>query len=182
MTDDDLIMEYLDEGSLTPDKVFDGLRNAIRSSKLLPLVYTSAEHDLGVNELMDTIAAFLPNPVDVREDALQAACESDEGKCGAEAGVEAGFAARVIHTTVDSFGSLSILRVISNNRDDKGFDAIPHNVVNLRNGETFKIGLTAFTLQGKERVPMRNGAPLLPAGNIIAVPKSSQTLSKQTTS
>eukprot|EP00581_Thalassiosira_minuscula_P008901 CAMPEP_0183707070 /NCGR_PEP_ID=MMETSP0737-20130205/3741_1 /TAXON_ID=385413 /ORGANISM="Thalassiosira miniscula, Strain CCMP1093" /LENGTH=735 /DNA_ID=CAMNT_0025934645 /DNA_START=151 /DNA_END=2358 /DNA_ORIENTATION=+ len=171
MTDDDLLMEYLDEGSLSPDKVFDGLRSAIRQNKILPLVYTSAEQDAGVMELMDTIAAFLPDPVQAREDALQAACESEEGKCGMEPGIEAGFAARVIHTTVDSFGSLSILRVISNSCDDKGtFDSIPHNVVNLRNGESFKVGQSAFMLQGKERMGLPSNAQVLP-GNIIAVPK-----------
>ena len=106
MTDDDLLMEYLDEGSLASDKVFNGLRSAIRRNKLLPLVYTSAEHDLGVREMMDAMAALLPNPVETREEALQAACESDEGKCNMalKPGIEAGFAARVIHTTVDSFG------------------------------------------------------------------------------
>jgi translation elongation factor EF-G len=86
-------------------------------------------------------------------------------------GVEAGFAARVIHTTVDKHGSLSILRVISNGCSDTGkFDSIPSHVVNLRTGDAFKIGLTAFLIQGKERVPMQSGSQVLP-GNVIAVPK-----------
>jgi elongation factor G len=170
MTDDDLLTEYLDTSSLSTEQVIQGLRNGIRDHKLLPLVYTSAEKNLGIYELMDTIAAFLPNPVEAREDALTAACESEQGKCGMKPGVEAGFAARVIHTTVDSFGSLSILRVISNalGKDGK-FDSIPHNVVNLRTRDTIKIGLTAFLLQGKDRVPMQT-AHVLP-GNVIAVPK-----------
>lgn len=172
MTDDDLLMEYLDDGSLASEKVINGLRNAIRQNKLLPLVYTSAEQNIGVMELMDTISGFLPNPVEIREDALQAACESDQGKCSMalKPGIEAGFAARVIHTTVDSFGSLSILRIISNSCEGGKFDYVPHNVVNLRNGDSFKVGLTVFTLQGKERVALPNGAQVLP-GNIIAVPK-----------
>lgn len=122
---------------------------------------------------MDSIAAFLPSPMDAREDILQATCESDIGKqqCGMQPGVEVGFAARVVHTTVDSFGSLSILRIVSNScSKDGAFDSIPNNVVNLRDGEVIKMGLTCFTLQGKERVALPNGASLLP-GNIIAVPK-----------
>ncbi len=171
MTDDDLLMEYLDSSTLAPEQVFHGLQNAVRKQKILPVVFTSAEKNLGIPELMDVIAAFLPNPVDVREDALHAACESEEGKCGLKPGVEAGFAARVIHTTVDSFGSLSILRVISNGCDKDGkFESIPHSVVNLRTRDTIKIGLTAFMLQGKERVSLPNGSRVLP-GNVIAVPK-----------
>lgn len=170
MTDDDLLMSYLDEGSLPADQVIEGLKGAIRQHKLLPLVYTSAEQDIGVRELMDAITAFLPNPVDVREDALEAACQNDAGKCGLKAGVEAGFAARVIHTTVDSFGSLSVLRIISNSRDDDGWHSVPHSLVNLRSGESLKVGQTAFTLQGKERAVLPSGTPVLP-GNIIALPK-----------
>lgn len=170
-TDDDLLMEYLDEGTLAPDKVLAGLKTAIRNQKILPAIYTSSEKNIGVIELLDSIAAFLPNPVEAREDALQAACESEVGKCGMKPGVEAGFAARVVHTVVDSFGSLSILRVISNSCDGNGsFDSVPHNVVNMRTGEELKIGLTAFTLQGKERVPFPNGGKVLP-GNVVAIPK-----------
>lgn len=120
---------------------------------------------------MDAIAAFLPDPVQSREDALTAACQNEQGKCGLQPGIEAGFAARVIHTTVDSFGSLSILRVISNGVGNDGkFNSIPSNVVNLRTGDGIKIGLTAFLLQGKDRVPMQSGSHVLP-GNVIAIPK-----------
>jgi elongation factor G len=171
MSDDDLLMEYLDDGALSPEKVLVGLKAAIRKQKIVPYVYTSSEKNIGVLELMDTIAGFLPNPVEAREDALQAACDSEEGKCGMKPGVEAGFAARCVHTVVDSFGSLSILRVISNSCDGRGsFDSIPHNVVNMRTGEDLKIGLTAFTLQGKERLPFPHGGKVLP-GNVIAIPK-----------
>eukprot|EP00986_Skeletonema_menzelii_P004929 scaffold1724_cov150-Skeletonema_menzelii.AAC.2 len=171
MTDDDLLMEYLDDGTLSSDKVLLGLKTAIRKQKILPAVFTSSEQNVGVIELMDSIVAFLPDPVEAREEALQAACESEGGMCGMKPGVEAGFAARVVHTVVDSFGSLSILRVISNSCDGGGnFDSIPHNVVNMRTGEDIKIGLTAFTLQGKERLAFPTGAKVLP-GNVIAIPK-----------
>jgi len=78
MTDDDLLMEYLEDGALAPDKVLLGLKTAIRKQKILPAVYTSSEKKVGVLELMDSIVAFLPDPVEAREDALQAACESEE--------------------------------------------------------------------------------------------------------
>ena len=171
MTDDALLTDYLDSSSLKPEQVIQGIQNGIREHKLIPLVFTSAEKNIGVTELMDTIAAFLPDPVEAREYALKAACESEHGKCGLQPGVEAGFAARVIHTTVDSFGSLSILRVISNGCSKVGkFDFIPNSVVNLRTRGTIKIGTNAFLLQGKDRVPMQSGSQVLP-GNVIAVPK-----------
>lgn len=134
MTDDDLLVGYLENGQVEPEQVSKGIRSGVRQGKILPLVYTSAERDLGVSELMDAIVAVLPDPVEMREDALIAACESDKGRCGMEAGAEAGFAARVLHTTVDSFGSLSVLRVISNSRDqhkEGAFHSLPLEAVNL---------------------------------------------------
>ncbi|KAL3789459.1 hypothetical protein ACHAWO_002788 [Cyclotella atomus] len=171
MTDDDLLTQYLDSSSLSTEQVLQGLRIGIKKHKLLPLVYTSAEKNLGVVELLDNIVALLPDPVEAREDALNAACENEQGKCGMKPGLEAGFAARVIHTSIDSFGSLSILRVISNGINKEGkFKSIPSSAINLRTGDGIKIGLTTFLLQGKDRVPMQSGVQILP-GNVIALPK-----------
>lgn len=174
-SDDDLLVGYLENSQVEPEQVLKGIRSGVRQGKILPLVYTSAERDLGVLELMDAIVAVLPDPVEMREDALMAACESDKGKCGMEAGVEAGFAARVLHTTVDSFGSLSVLRVISNSRDhgqEGAFHSLPLEAVNLRTGIKFKMpsASTSFGLCGKERLSLADGAHVMP-GDVIAVPR-----------
>jgi translation elongation factor EF-G len=72
MTDDSLLTEYLESSSLTTDQVIQGLKKGIREQKLLPMVFTSAEKNLGIPEMMDAVVAFLPNPVEIREDALKA--------------------------------------------------------------------------------------------------------------
>jgi translation elongation factor EF-G len=65
MTDDDLLVAYLEDTELIePDKLWDGLREAVLQRKILPLVYTSAEQDIGVNELMDAMVFVLPNPLE----------------------------------------------------------------------------------------------------------------------
>ena len=175
MTDDNLLVEYLENSQLESNQVLKGLRSAVVTGKILPLVFTSAEQDAGVTELMDTAVAILPNPVEMREHALKAACESNSGKCGLLPGVEAGFAARVLHTTIDSFGSVSVLRIISNSRDEDphgDFHSLPHEAVNLRTGEKFKMpsASTSFALCGKERLHLADGTKVLP-GDLIALPK-----------
>merc|ERR1711862_1033467 len=97
----------------------------------------------------DVMAYILPSPLEMREESLRKACEeqqqvgddSSRGVCGfMEAGVEAGFAARVLHTTVDAFGSLSVVRIITNDYDiddassKKKFKSLPNEVVVLRSG------------------------------------------------
>jgi elongation factor G len=154
VTDDALLMEYLENGSLQDFQVAVGVREAVRAGKIVPLVYTSALANVGVNELMDAVVAVLPNPLEMRAHALRAACESDHLKCSLQPGVEAGFAARILHTTVDSFGSTSVLRVVSNSQssdDDGSFDSLPAEVVNLRTGERFKLPgpSNCFSLCGK---------------------------------
>jgi len=175
MTDDDLLVEYLEDSKLEPDRVLSGLRSAVVAGKVLPLVFTSAEQDAGVTELMDTAVGVFPNPVEMREHALKAACESSSGKCGLLPGVEAGFAARVLHTTIDSFGSVSVLRIISNSRDDGpdgDFHSLPHEAINLRTGEKFKMpsSSTSFALCGKDHLQLADGAHVIP-GDLIALPK-----------
>jgi elongation factor G len=177
MTDDELLVEYLENGELAIDKVFDGLRSGVRQGKILPLVYTSAEKDLGVSDLMDSIIAALPDPVEMREDALRVACESDQGKCGLQPGVEAGFAARVLHTMIDSFGSISVLRIISNSRSSDTFHSLPNEAVVLRTGEKVKMpsASTCFGLNGKVRLPLADGSSMIP-GDVIALPKLSDAV------
>jgi elongation factor G len=187
MTDDDLLVEYLENGKLQTQQVLDGLHSAVRrqqehgvssSTTILPLVYTAAEQNLGVLELMDAMVAVLPNPVEMRETALQVACQS-QGICDRQPGVEAGFAARVLHTTMDSFGSLTVLRIISNSQTPgtATFDSLPHEAVVLRTGEKIRLPSisTSVGLCGKERLPLAENSPVMP-GDVIALPKLSDAV------
>ena len=98
MSNDDFLIEYLENSELSPEKIISGLKSGIEEEKIFPLVYTSAEKNIGVEELMDTITAFLPNPVELREHVLKATCENFIDQCSVEPGVESGFAGRVVHT------------------------------------------------------------------------------------
>ena len=124
---------------------------------------------------MDAIIAVLPDPVEMQEEALIAACESDKGRCGMEASVEASFATRVLHMTVDSFGSLSVLRVVSNRQGqhkEGAFHSLLLEAVNLRTGNKFKMPLasTSFGLCSKEHLSLADGVHIVP-GDVIAVPR-----------
>ena len=170
MTNDDLLTEYIEFNTLNANAVLDGLRSAIIKGSILPLVYTSAEKDVGVSELMDVMAHVLPSPLQMRQQALSVACEDngDRSVCSAvEAGVECGFAARVIHTIVDAFGSLTVMRVISNDHLDGEeicFKSLPSEVTILRTGEKIKMpsGSACFALYGKERQPLNNDSEAAP--------------------
>lgn len=182
MGDDELLAQYLDDAALNPEQVINGLRVGVREGRILPLVFTSAEKNLGVLELMDALVATMPNPLEAREQALKAAASLLDGRPGHThplPRIDAAFTARVLHTSVDSFGQLSVLRVIANSRDaDQGpFHALPHETVNLRTGDKIKMPSTSnsFALCGKERLPLSNGGRVVP-GDVIAVPKLPDTV------
>merc|ERR1711862_161149 len=113
------------------------------------------------------------------EEQQQVGDDNSRGVCGfMEAGVEAGFAARVLHTTVDAFGSLSVVRIITNDYDiddassKKKFKSLPNEVVVLRSGEKVKLpsGSACFALlYGKERTPLNKDEAI--PGSVIAIPK-----------
>mgnify|MGYP003868036335 CR=1 FL=1 len=180
MTNDDLLVEYLEEGTIRESDVIKGLKSAVLQRKVVPLVYTSAEQNKGVTELMDVMVGVLPSPIDIRDEAIRQACEQEAAKCDVkQPGVEAGFCARVLHTTMTAFGSLSILRVISNDLQKEGdkFASLPQEVVNLRTEEKFKLPSvsTSFTLSGKDKISLQDGVSIVP-GDVIAIPKLPETV------
>ena len=149
-----------------------GLRKAVLQQKLLPVVYTSALNNVGVSELMDTIVAIFPNPMETREHVLTNVVEATGEEILSVPGEEGGFTARVVHTSVDSFGSLSVIRVISNKFDPSTgrYAALPNEIVNLRSGMKVKLSSTCFGLCGKERLALSDDSQVLP-GDIIALQK-----------
>ncbi len=60
--DDDLTMKYLEGEELTPDEIKDGLKKSIALRKVIPVLAGSATKNIGVAQLMDIVAAYLPAP------------------------------------------------------------------------------------------------------------------------
>jgi elongation factor G len=92
--DDDLTMKYLEGEELTPDEIKDGLKNSIALRKVVPVLAGSATKNIGVAQLMDFVAGFLPAP------------ETSEGN----------MSALVFKTIADPYvGKMNFLRVYSGN-------------------------------------------------------------------
>ncbi|MGI5817417.1 MAG: elongation factor G [Armatimonadota bacterium] len=63
-TDDDLTMQYLEEGTLTEKELITGLRIAIREGLLVPVLATSATKQIGIRSLMDFLIDAAVSPAD----------------------------------------------------------------------------------------------------------------------
>ena len=64
VTDDALLVRYLDGAEISRAEVLVGLANAVRVGRLCPLLHCSSELFLGARPLLDALAALAPSPAD----------------------------------------------------------------------------------------------------------------------
>ena len=62
--DDDLMEKFFDAGTLSQEELEQGLRSAVRSRRIFPLVCTSALANIGVQPLLDAVTTYLPSAAD----------------------------------------------------------------------------------------------------------------------
>ena len=63
--DDELMMKYLDEGSLTEEEIKKGLRLGTINNKIVPVCCGSSYKNKGVQELLNAIVDYMPSPLDI---------------------------------------------------------------------------------------------------------------------
>ncbi len=140
-TDDSLIEEFFEVGTLPTEDLIKGLRRAIRTRKIFPVTLVAAAHGIGVSTLLDAIVDYMPSPADrsffpgfdFGGETIDIASESD-----------APMSTLVFKTLSDPFsGKVSLLRVVSGSLTS---DTV---VWNTQNEDAEKVG-HLMTLQGKQ--------------------------------
>lgn len=63
-TDEALMEEYLDAGSIAPEKLREAVFRAVATGRLVPIVFTSATSEIGIQEFLRIVASCLPSPVE----------------------------------------------------------------------------------------------------------------------
>ena len=109
-TDDDLTLKFLDEGTLTPDEIRQGLNVGVRSGAVVPVIAGSSVTEAGVEGLLDAILNYLPSPAEVGS----AKAKKGDAEVELAADADGPLAAIVFKTSADPFvGKLSYFRVMS---------------------------------------------------------------------
>jgi len=164
--DEKLMEKFFEAGTLSDDEIVTGLRAATIAGKIFPLVCTSATLNIGVQQLLDSILACLPSPVDRPMRGLD--------RAGAETVREADdkkpAAAFVWKTIADPFaGRITMFRVASGTlKADSGI----HN----KTRDTAERFGHLLLLQGKTQ----SSVPEIKAGDLGAVAKLKDTLTNDT--
>ncbi|MDP1809203.1 MAG: elongation factor G [Actinomycetota bacterium] len=158
-SDDALLEKYLDGKELTHDEIAKGVKRALLTRSLAPVLCGSAYALLGIEELLATIVQEVPSPAFVG--AVAGHELRGDGEVKREPSTKEPLSAFVFKTVADPYvGKLSYFRVYSGSlkADSQVFNAVK--------GRKERIGHLYF-MQGKHQKDTAE----IPAGDIGAAPK-----------
>lgn len=161
-SDDELMEQFFEEGTLTAEELQKGLRGAVASRLVFPVAVSASLHGIGISTLLDTFVDYLPDPtVRGHFPATNIAGEDLEHAATADGNV----AALVFKTLHDPFsGKINIMRVVS------GELSSDSSAWNTRAEDSEKLG-QLLHLQGKQGTPTDK----LIAGDIGGIAKLKHT-------
>ena len=165
---DALTEKFLETGELTEEEILDGLRVGTMRNTFTAVFCGSAAMNIGVQQLLDGICAYLPSPLD-RTKAAGTNPKSNEIVERAPSESEP-FSALVFKTTSDPYtGKITIMRVYSGvlNSDSTTYNSTKD--VQERIGQIYE-------LEGKKQKPIKQAV----AGDIVAVSKLKETVTGDT--
>ena len=167
-SNDELLEKYLEEGSLTAEELLTGLRNAVVSGKLVPVVCGSGPLNVAIQPLMDLIADYLPSPLDRGPKKGTLPGKTDE--VVREPDPDRPFSALVIKTISDPYaGRLSVIRIFSGS-------LVPDSAVyNCTEQARERFG-QLLRLKGKNQEQIQSAGP----GDIVAIAKLKETTTQDT--
>jgi elongation factor G len=166
-SDDELIEKFLEEGELTTEEIYRGLRLGVLKGAITPVLCGMSSNALGAALLMDAINQYLPAPED-KGDMPAKKPNGDEVTLTADP--DGPLAAQVFKTVADPYaGRLSIFRVFS------GAMQADATVFNANRSAPERYG-QLFLLEGKGQ----KAVPSLGPGAFGAVAKLKETVSGDT--
>ena len=163
-TDDELMQEFFDDGTVSDEHLVQGLRRAVRRRGLFPVTVGSPAHMLGTDAMLDAMVDFAPAP---SQRSFPATDIGGEETIEVEADADQPLAALVFKTINDPYsGKMSLMRVV------RGHLQSDSTVYNASAEEDERIG-SVMLMQGKQSA----ATPALVAGDIggVAKVKAAQT-------
>ncbi|MBO4317602.1 MAG: elongation factor G, partial [Mailhella sp.] len=158
-SDEELMLKYLDEGSLTEEEIDSGLRKGVLAGEIVPVLVGSGLANKGGRRLLNTVARLLPSPLDrgpwLGSDGSERASSED-----------APAACVVFKSITDQFsGQMNMLRVVS------GTISTDSVLRNSRTGENERLGNLLY-VTGKNQTACKD---ILGPGSIVAAAKLKST-------
>jgi len=166
--DDALVERYLEGETLSEDDLRGALRKGVLSRTFTPVLCGSAAANIGVDLLLDFIAAVMPSPVDGGPRIGKDPASGNEVERRPDP--DAPFSALVVKTITDPYaGRLTVFRVFSGTIGSDGTFYNSKKEVRERYNQL-------LVILGKEQKPAGGAGP----GSIVAVAKLKETATGDT--
>ncbi|NDJ51700.1 MAG: elongation factor G, partial [Chloroflexi bacterium] len=164
-SDDALLEKYFEEGELSNDEMWEGINAGVKTGSFVPMVFTSATENVGVQTLLDFFKYMAP----VAESHTFSIHEGND-PLEINASASDPMALYVFKTAVDPFvGQLTYFRMIS------GSISSDSRIYNHTRGEEERIS-TLYVLRGKEQFQVDT----IHSGDIGVLAKLNHTLTNDT--
>jgi elongation factor G len=162
-TNEELMEEFFEKGTLPQEDLIKGLRQAVLGGRIFPAFPASSLRNVGVQPILDAIVDLLPSPVD--RGGVKGTDPSTKGEATRKPAADAPLSALVFKTIADPHaGRISLFRVYSGTLKS---DSTVHNVTRDAGERLGNLEL----LQGKSQTPV----PEVQAGDLGAVAKLKET-------
>ncbi|HEY7713701.1 MAG TPA: elongation factor G [Candidatus Binatia bacterium] len=159
-TDDGLLEKFLDGQELSFEELKKAIREAVRERKVFPILFGAPLRQIGVGQLLDAVADYLPSPFDEGEVEGHNPANGEVVKRRVDP--NGPFSAYVFKTNIDPFaGKLSIMRVLSGKIAPDMTCLVANRDVKEKIGHLFR-------LEGKKQEAVKEAV----AGEIVAAAKS----------
>jgi elongation factor G len=162
-SNEELMEEFFEKGTLSPEQLAGGLRRAVVAGKIFPVLPASALLNAGVHAVLDAIVDLAPSPADRGE--VKGTDPATQAETSRKPAPDAPLSAFVFKTLVDPHaGRISLFRVYSGTLKS---DSAVHNT---SRDVAERVG-SLLLLQGKAQTQV----PEIQAGDIGAVAKLKDT-------
>lgn len=165
--EDSLMEKFFEVGTLSPDEIYRGLKSVVQNGSFVPVLVSSASHQIGIVPLLDNIINLFPSPVQA---GPYKAFDKSGNKIDLKTDDTGPLASYVWKTTADPFvGKQTFFRVYSGvvNSDSR--------IWNQDKALEERVGAVSIP-RGKEAISIKT----IHAGDIAVVPKLSETVTGNT--
>lgn len=160
--EDEILEKYLEGQDLSYDDIKKALKKGVSSKQIIPVFFGAATKNIGVSQLLDSIAEYMPSPHE-KESIKGKDVNGNEIEIKTSEGEP--LSALVFKTIADPYaGQLTIMRVISGSMDSDS------SVLNSSKESKERIG-QILHLVGKKNEPATKAI----TGDIVAVAKLKDT-------
>ena len=159
--DESLMERYLGDEKISPEELSAAFTKALQAGTVIPIFFASARKALGVEELLDAVALFSPNPKQAHPRAARKGAEAEAPEITLQSDPGGPLCAQVFKVVADPYvGKVSYLRVLSGTLMADSSARIGDDRRETKFGQMLRV-------QGKDTQTM----PKAVAGDIVGVSK-----------